>query len=152
MNTGTRLAVLLSLAVAVLAPAAVSAQGGGRAAMVETHVNPKTRGADANVKQDSAANVMGHKIAAPAAKGGVKTRGAAMSGQLHVDNRTDLIIRIYVNGDFVGTVSPWGDSYGYYDCGISVYARAYFTDGSFQSWGPVPANVCDGGFTWRLWP
>lgn len=114
----------------------------------------KSRGAatDPNVKSDSLpSNHAGATAVAPPSKGGPKTRGA-MSGVLHVDNRTPWIIRIYVDGDYVGNVGRYGDSYGYYGCSDrTLYARAYFDDGSVISWGPTRRDICD-DFTWRLNP
>jgi len=114
----------------------------------------KSRGAanDPNVKSDSLpGNHVGAAMAAPPSKGGPKTRGA-MSGTLHVDNRTPYIIRIYVDGDYVGNVGRYGDSYGYYGCSTrTLYARAYFDDGSVTSWGPARRDLCD-DFTWELDP
>jgi hypothetical protein len=121
--------------------------------VVETHAaKSRGTGADANVKRDtSLANSRTARIPAPPRKGGAKTRGE-QAGELHVDNRTDLIIRIYVDGDYVGTVGPWGDVYGEYSCRThTLYARAYFTDGSYSTWGPTTANLCE-DYTWRLWP
>jgi len=52
--------------------------------------------------------------------------------------------------DYVGNVSRFGDSYGYYGCSPrALYARAFFDDGSVISWGPVRRDLCD-DFTWRL--
>jgi hypothetical protein len=56
---------------------------------------------------------------------------------LHIDNRTPWKIQIFVDGVYVGLVSGWGDSYGYYRCGThSVYAVADFDNGAQLTWGP----------------
>ena len=130
-----------------------SAQKPAAKKRTDTHAaQSRGAGADQNVKNDSVTNSATAKLAAPPAKGGARTRGAAARiEQLHVDNRTAWYIRIYVDGDYVGLVSPYGDAYGYYSCGVhSLYARAVFDDGSVRTWGPVDADLC-GGFTWRLW-
>jgi hypothetical protein len=104
---------------------------------------PQTKGADG--KNDPNASVE-----APPDKGGKKSRAGVC--QLHVDNRTNLIIKIFVDGDYVGTVSPYGDAYGYYSSGSrTVYARADFTDGSWHYWGPRDIH-CFGTYTWTLSP
>jgi len=114
----------------------------------------KSRGAatDPNIKRDSLpANHAGTTMPAPPSKGGAKTRGA-VSGTLHVDNRTSWVIRIYVDGDYVGVVGRYGDSYGYYGCADrTLYARAYFEDGTWIAWGPVRRDLCD-NYTWELDP
>ena len=145
------------LMVSVIALAALSVVPRTMHAQEKTVVNTKGAksrggGADANVKSDSLpANKAGATVPVPPSKGGPKTRGS-MSGTLHVDNRTPYIIRIYVDGDYVGNVSRFGDSYGYYGCSVrALYARAYFDDGSTISWGPIRRDLCD-DFTWRLNP
>ena len=83
---------------------------------------------------------------------GKSTRGASAvePGQVCIDSRVDLIVKIYVDGNFVGTVSPWGDACGYYGSGDHrLYARAVFTDGSYQSWGPVSGDASS-GFRWTI--
>ena len=108
---------------------------------------------DANVKSDTVTNSATAKVEPPPSKGGARTRGAgARVEALHIDNRTPWYIRIYVDGDYVGLVSPYGDAYGEYSCATHrLYARAFFDDGSFKTWGGTDADLC-GGFTWRLWP
>jgi hypothetical protein len=104
---------------------------------------PQLKGTDA--KNDPAA-----APEAPPDKGGKKTR--AQLCHLHVDNRTSLYVKIFVDGDYVGTVYPWGDSYGTYaGGGREVYGRADFTDGSWSYWGPSTIS-CKGPYTWTLWP
>ena len=143
--------VLCGLALsALLAPPNVSlAKGKGKAAATRGEKGgpgvsePQTKGADA--KNDPNASVE-----APPDKGGKKSRAGVC--RLHVDNRTSLIIKIFVDGDYVGTVSAYGDAQGYYSAGSrTVYARADFTDGSWRYWGPT-GIPCYGTFTWALQP
>jgi hypothetical protein len=154
---GRPLALALATAIAVIgaetAPRALGAQGTQHGAVVHVKAaKGRGAGADANVKADTLpGNQTGKTVPAPPSKGGAKTRGA-MSGTLHVDNRTPWIIRIYVDGDYVGNVSRYGDSYGYYGCSVrTLYARALFTDGSSLSWGPSRRDLCDDA-TWELDP
>lgn len=105
------------------------------------------------VKSDQDLNKPGAKAPVPAKKAGHGLKATAHIGELHVDNRTDYYIRIYVDGDFVGTVSPYGDSYGTLgDCsGHTLTGIAYFTDGSTKQWGPHETSATCGDYTWRLW-
>jgi hypothetical protein len=117
-----------------------------------TSNSTRTRGgsADANVRHDDAPNPL-TKTATPE-PAGKSTRGASAvePGQVCIDSRVDLIVKIYVDGNFVGTVSPWGDACGYYGSGDHrLYARAVFTDGSYQSWGPVSGDATS-GFRWTI--
>ena len=117
-----------------------------------TSNSTRTRGgsADANVRHDDAPNAL-TKPATPE-PAGKSTRGASAvePGQVCIDSRVDLIVKIYVDGNFVGTVSPWGDACGYYGSGDHrLYARAVFTDGSYQSWGPVSGDASS-GFRWTI--
>jgi hypothetical protein len=147
------LLAVVSVSASVLALETPRSQPPRRGPVVHTK-GAKSRGAatDPNVKQDSLpGNKPGATVAAPPSKGGPKTRGA-MTGVLHVDNRTPWIIRIYVDGDYVGNVGRYGDSYGYYGCSVrTLYARALFDDGSVTTWGPARRDLCD-NFTWELDP
>jgi hypothetical protein len=117
-----------------------------------TSNSTKTRGgsADANVRRDDAPNALNKPATAEPA--GKSTRGASAvePGQICIDSRVDLYVKIYVDGNFVGTVSPWGDACGYYGSGDHrLYARAVFTDGSYSSWGPVTGDATN-GFRWTV--
>lgn len=103
---------------------------------------------DENIKQERPVNDPNAKMEAPPDKGGPETRQGLC--QVHIDNRTQWFINIYINGVFRGTVSPFGDSVGWVTCGANVlYGRANFDDGSFKFWGPV--QVFDNGvYNWNL--
>ena len=129
----------------------LQAQGAKKQAGATSN-STRTRGggADANVRKDEAPNPV-TKAATPE-PAGKSTRGASAvePGQVCIDSRVDLIVRIYVDGQYVGTVSPWGDACGYYGAGEHrLYARAVFTDGSSQSWGPVTGDASS-GFRWTI--
>jgi hypothetical protein len=105
---------------------------------------------DQNVKKATATNTRGMTVPAPVKKGGVRTRGGADLCLLHVDNRTALYVDLYIDGNFLGAISPYGDSEGYIGCGSRVfYARALYSDGSYDYWGPTTANV-SGPFLWTI--
>ncbi|MGH9773508.1 MAG: hypothetical protein ACRD50_01005 [Candidatus Acidiferrales bacterium] len=109
-------------------------------------------GADANVKDSSTKNNANMHTPAPPNKGG-KARGAGpYACQVHVDNRTEWLIQVYVDGNFVGTVNRFGDLIGITGNGpTSVYAVATFVDGPDHYWGPHVFSCSAGGsYTWRL--
>lgn len=120
--------------------------------VVET-MGKKGRGAataDANIKTHRAANDPAASTPAPGPKSGEKA--ATTSCTVHVDNRTTLYVDVYLDGDFRGTVGPWGDLYRSVGCGgTRLYARADYTDGSHSFWGPQVEGVL-GTFNWLLWP
>jgi hypothetical protein len=105
---------------------------------------------DQNIKHARAANPKGAMVPAPPKKGGVRTRGGAASCALHVDNRTALFVDLYTNGDYRGTIEPWGDMEGFVACGSTVfYARADLDNGTYIPWGPDTVYV-SGPFLWTL--
>ena len=156
MRMTTIRASLLGLSVAAASlflSADLQAQATKRQAGVTSN-STRTRGgaADANVRRDDAPNAV-NKPATPE-PAGKSTRGASAvePGQICIDSRVDLYVKIYVDGNFVGTVSPYGDACGYYGGGDHrLYARAVFTDGSYSSWGPVSGDATP-GFRWTVRP
>jgi hypothetical protein len=97
-----------------------------------------TRGgeADPNIKESKETNDPGAQMDAPPSKGGATTRGGGYC-QVQFDNRSRWYIKLYVDGIYRGTLSPFGDAVVYAQPGsTSVYARADFDDGSFYRWGP----------------
>jgi hypothetical protein len=126
-----------------------AAQAGQKERTVDAKSIKGAQGPDQNVKQGETANMKGAKgmRLAPPSKGGPTPKGAA--GTIHVDNRTNLYVKIYVDGDFRGTVEPWGDLYVLNLCGsTTLYARADYTDGTYDYWGPTSDNFCS--TTWTL--
>lgn len=113
----------------------------------------KGRGAsekDENIKVDkNDKSVIGNdaKVEAPASKGGAKTRGEAAA--VVIDNRTQLYIDIYLDGNYKGTIAPYGDAYTYVLAGSTkFYARA-LVGGNYVTWGPAFDTV-SGTYTWTL--
>lgn len=151
-NTLRTALVALSIATATLFVAGNLQAQGAKKQPAATSNGTRTRGggADANVRKDDAPNAL-TKPATPE-PAGKNTRGASAvePGQICVDSRVDLYVKVYVDGNYVGTVSPWGDACGYYGSGEHrLYGRAVFTDGSYTSWGPVTGDATS-GFRWTI--
>lgn len=130
------------------------AQGARAGHGATTSTSTRTRGGDAdpNVRRDEDANPL-NKAPTPEPPG-KSTRGATPvdPGYICIDSRADLIIKIYVDGAFAGTVSPWGDSCGHYGPGEHrVYARAVYADRSYAAWGPLVVDATP-GFRWTVKP
>jgi hypothetical protein len=106
------------------------------------------RGEDSNIKRDEGKNSNSAKPKRPARKGGPKARGSIVT--LHIDNQTKWYIKIYNNGDYMGTVAPYGDNYYDAETGThTLYGRADFDDGSVTRWGPRTVYI-DDDYTWTL--
>lgn len=119
-----------------------------------TSTSTRTRGGsgDPNVRSEEMANPL-TKTPTPEPPG-KSARGVAAvePGFVCIDSRVDLLVKIYVDGTFAGTVAPWGDSCGHYGTGDRrLYARAVYTDGSYAAWGPVTADATP-GFRWTIRP
>ena len=148
---GLIVAIALALAMPSVAGAQTSKEAEG-AVVKDTAQKARGGGAeDPNIKSGSAQNdpspTAGPK--APPDKGGEKTRGGC---NLVVDNFTPWVIKLYVSGVYVGTVSAWGKASGYQSLSdMILYAVADFTDGSQKTWGPRTA-YCTGSYTWGLNP
>jgi hypothetical protein len=133
--------------------AAGAMAGAGKKETVVTKAQAGTTGSDSNIKSDSDKNNPGAKTPAPAGKGGARKRGGGPSPcGLHIDNRTPWLMRIYVDGNYRGTVSAYGDLVGLTGNGAtSLYAVAPFDDGSEKTWGPRVFNCSAGDvYTWQV--
>lgn len=68
-----------------------------------------------------------------------------------VNNNTNYVIDIYVNGKFSGSISPWNRRTAWaISTGSQMYAKARFNDGTYYYWGPRVVNTghkCE----WRLY-
>ena len=92
--------------------------------------------ADPNIKTGKETNDPDAQIDAPPSKGGATTRGGGYC-EVQFDNRTRWYIKLYVDGTYRGTLSPYGDAVVYALPGsTTVYARADFDSGGFTRWGP----------------
>lgn len=97
---------------------------------------PTTRGDDPNIKNDTETNDPASELAAPQQKGGAKTRGGGAC-EVRFDNRTRWFVKLYVDGTYRGTISPYGDGVAYTGAGPTrVYGRADFNTGDYLYWGP----------------
>ncbi len=89
---------------------------------------------DPNINNDKITNSKDSKAQPPASKGGT-AKGAPCEVQL--DNWTQWIVKIYIDGEYHGTIGGYDESYTYAVPGrVKVYARADFDDGSYLYWGP----------------
>jgi hypothetical protein len=80
---------------------------------------------------------------APPQKGGQKTRGAGCF--VTFDNWTPWYVDVYVDGEGVGTVGPWGDGGIFTDDNPVLYARS-----DSHYWGPYTAKCVNALFTFEL--
>jgi hypothetical protein len=66
------------------------------------------------------------------------------------DNRTNLIAKTYIDGQFAGTIRPFAELSTSIVAGAAMlYARAEYDDDSADAWGPVRIN-CRTKYLWRL--
>jgi hypothetical protein len=108
---------------------------------------------DTHIKNSNPTNSPDQKIAPPPSKGGPKAKGAWGTCDLHIDNRTGLIVQVFFQGNLVGVVGPWGDLYPNITPGVAeLYARAVFDDGSVLTFGPREYRCNGRDFTWSLVP
>src|SRR5262245_56980474 len=113
-----------------------SSQSRSRSKVVTTHAQVARADAkDENVTDDSEVNG-DDAVAAnprPPEKGGGKPRGP-YCGVL-VDNYTPYMARVYVDGTYRGTVSPWGGlTVTTLSGGARLYAKASFGGGKVLTW------------------
>jgi len=110
-------------------------------------------GEDPNIKQGKETNDPNASIDAPAKKGGATTRGGGYC-EVQFDNRTKWYIKVFVDGNYRGTLSPYGDAVVYALPGsTSVYARAEFDDGTYSYWGPSSYSCGPGQYIpFRMMP
>jgi len=151
-------AVLLAVALVVTLPLAAQegkAPAKKAAGMSANDKGTKSRGGgeDANIKKSDVSNDPNNANMMAPNKSKEKSRGAGpYACEVHVDNQVALYINIYVDGNFVASVSPGGDLLIRTGNGpTSLYGKALFTDGSSLSWGPRAAD-CEGTYTWHLTP
>ena len=95
-----------------------------------------TAAEDENVRMDRRENEKDATAPAEVVNPHETTRGGAYC-EVHFLNYTGYYLDLYVDGSYVGTVSPgrnWLTSA--YAGPTRAYARARFNDGSYLSWGP----------------
>jgi hypothetical protein len=127
----------------------ILAQGTVETSGVKGQANSK----DAHIKTSNATNSADQKIVPPPSKGGPTAKGPYGTCTLHIDNHTPLFVNLYMNGEFAGTVGPYGDLYPNITPGMAeLYARAVFDDGSVLTFGPRDYRCSGSDFVWRLVP
>lgn len=138
---------LFAVIAATLCVALVAFAGGQRSKSVATRASKGAKG----TAQKGEARFKGHTRAkAPVGKGGRATKGAVAATRVHVDNRSNHPVHVWVDGDFAGSVGAYGDLYVYTGNGnTSLYAEC--TEGDV-SWGPTNRYLSGGSFTWTLNP
>lgn|GEM_PF-1985908 len=132
----TSIATLFAAAILFTSVSPASAQAPmkmkGSASTARAHNSTAARGANPNIKRDE----MKANPASAKAGGSAKSKASRGSGNLHFDNHTNLYVRCYVDGDYVGTMGPSGDLYDY-EVGLhTMFCTAVFDDGSSLTWGP----------------
>lgn len=103
-----------------------------KAEKVELKSEKGTGSEDKNITTNRGKNSMNSK----STKG--MTRGAGQKTcYIDINNRTDYVIDIYVDGKFRGTMAEFDSSYTTTGSGTTnIYAKAEFDDGSYLYWGP----------------
>jgi len=100
---------------------------------------------DPHIISDTQLNDPSAKVDPPQSKGGAVTRGGTC--EVRLDNWTNLIIKIYIDGRYRGTVGPYNEAVGYAYAGeTEVYARADYTNGTYSYWGPKSYSCNDGQY------
>ena len=99
----------------------------------------KSRGENPNIKKDFTCNAADVAVPKPA-----KSRGDLCS--IKVDNWTGFYVKVFVDGDFYGWVSPWEDgSVTVYSGYTTVYC---ITAGGTLEWSG--AGSCDGEYEYKI--
>jgi len=145
------LVIALALAMPLTAGAQTSKEAEGTVVKDTAQKARGGGGEDPNIKSGSAQNDPNPAAVpkAPPDKGGEKARGGC---NLVADNFTPWVVKLYVSGIYVGSVSAWGKAAGYQSLSdLILYAVADFTDGTQKTWGPRVAS-CSGSYTWGLYP
>ena len=71
-------------------------------------------------------------------------------GQCHVDSRVDVSIRVYINGQYRGTIGPWGDIFPFVNCNGVTQLYAVSTCGRYSWSHSVFGDV--GDYHWVIRP
>lgn len=96
----------------------------------------KSRGADANIKSNSPTSD----------KKKEKSRGAALC-MIYFDNYSGLYVNVYVDGDYMGTMSPYGSlTVNEYSGYATIYCKS---TGGTKYWSDQ--GSCDGYYHFKLY-
>lgn len=157
--------LLIASVALILGSTAIASQtsvhkGAAMAPKVTAHAHPdhaianasKARGdmtKNPNIKVASPVNVEGKPAPNHSKKGG--THRGALATQLHINNLSGYYINITLDGQSIGTVAPYGDSYAWEPSGShTLYGQA---PGTTYQWGPSVYWFSEGGtFLWTLNP
>jgi hypothetical protein len=125
------------------------AQGEATPDLVSRRV--RLRGAeDSNFKPGGEINVRDKAPNSKPSPQPPKPPGEPMLCPVTFDNRTNLIAKTYIDGQFVGAIRPWAElSTSIVPGAAMLYARAEYDDDSADAWGPVRIN-CRTKYLWRL--
>jgi hypothetical protein len=111
----------------------------------------RLRGAgDPNFKPGGEINVRAKAPNGQSASDPPKPPGQQTLCSVTFDNRTNLIAKTYIDGQFAGTIRPFAElSTSIVTGAAMLYARAEYNDDSADAWGPVRIN-CRTKYLWRL--
>ena len=143
--------MITAFVIAVVAPPALAEDEPAGQTVEQKAQKRRGTGEDENIKSRSLENKADEQAPAPPSKGGddAKTRGARGCFVV-VDNWTPWKIQIFMDGDYVGLVSAWGEASGWYSSGRhNLYGVASFYDAPDSTWGPQRIS-CSGSYTWKL--
>lgn len=105
--------------------------------------------------RESSRNEFGSPKAAPLTSAGVKILSGPSSCDVWFDNYTGYWIDVYIDGQWYGTMSPWGGFMAYNVAAGErrLYGQANFTNGTYDYWGPYNL-ACNAyaTFHWQLMP
>jgi hypothetical protein len=151
--------VLLSSAILMFLSPALVAQQAETKAPAHTGAKPThmvsdkgsmMRGSNDAAKKGTDVNVAGKEAPAPPSKTKGATRGER-DCTVKVDNWKGYYIRVYMNGDYVGSVGPWSAGTIELSQGVAeLEGYAVFDDGSALKFGPNSFRCSEGSYTWTL--
>jgi hypothetical protein len=155
-NLGSKLFLLLfaTIFALILAAPALAQSDSEKSKTTVTKGQKAAPDADKYIKDKSPDNDPKKSVPAPSAKGGGSRGAGPWPCQVHIDNRTGWRIQIYVDGQYDGLLSSWGDGFVNTGSGVTTFfAVATFTDGSRLTWGQWVFNCpAQGVYTWSLTP
>lgn len=108
---------------------------------VKASTYEKSRGADENITKDKpAGDVKANKPAE-------KERGSLC--YVYINNYTPYAVDIYVDGEWMGTISSYSSAYTYaYSGRTKLYGKSV---GGTYYWGPSYFDCAGQDHTWNLW-
>jgi Ni/Co efflux regulator RcnB len=143
----TGLTTLRPLAAALLAMALVAAP---LAAQQDKQAQAGKSGAkDSKIKNDSDQNSATPPEPATTSRRAARAHGGSIEGtcEIRIHNYTYLKVKIFVNGEYLALVSPYGNATITGDAGtkLEVYERADFIGGKEYKFWPTSNYDCSAG-------